>query len=181
MSTRAQRQTTIDREEYVRAIVEGNRWPAAQLKDLVVRYSCTDRIGRLDPSDELVRWTATLELPFDDEDCATTERVVIATASCFSFNIFESSWDPNDVLDSHSGDTAVYRSLFDTDGDLLDELVFMSARTRLVIADRGRRGQTMAWPSLGPIPSGTRTMSAGGRRRDRSVLPSAVRASARPP
>ena len=136
MSIHTKQPTQIDTNRFVRAILERNRRPEAQLEDLVIGYTCHDSIGRLDPSDELVPWTATLELPFYDEDGGTAEPVVIATATYFSFDILDSRWDPNDVLDAHSADTAVYRNLFDSEGNLLDELIFGGSCVRLVIMDR---------------------------------------------
>ena len=136
MSIHTKQPTQIDTNRFVRAILERNRRPDAQLEDLVIGYTCHDSIGRLDPSDELVPWTATLELPFYDEDGGTAEPVVIATATYFSFDILDSRWDPNDVLDAHSADTAVYRNLFDSEGNLLDELIFGGSCVRLVIMDR---------------------------------------------
>ena len=67
--------TQVDTARFVRAILERNRRPDAQLEDLVIQYTCHDSIGRLDPSDELVPWTATLELPFYDEDGVTTHNL----------------------------------------------------------------------------------------------------------
>ena len=94
MTTHTKQPTQMDTAKFVRATLERNRRPDAQLEDLVIRYTCHDRIGRLDPSDELVSWTATLELPFYDEDGATTEPVAIATATYFSFDVLDSRWDP---------------------------------------------------------------------------------------
>ena len=50
----------------MRSILERYRRPDTQLEDLVILYHCRDSIGRQDPSDKLVPWTATLELPFYD-------------------------------------------------------------------------------------------------------------------
>lgn len=61
---------------------------------------------------------------------------MIATATYFAFDILDSRWDPNDVLDAHSADTAVYRNLFDSEGNLLDELTLGGSCSRLVIMDR---------------------------------------------
>ena len=122
MRTQAKQPTQIDTASFVRAVLDRNRRPNAQLEDLVIHYNCYDSIGRLDPSDELVRWTATLELSSDDEEGGTAEPAVVATATYFAFDILDSRWDPNDVLDAHSADTAVYRNLFYSEGNLLDEL-----------------------------------------------------------
>ena len=122
-----------------------------QLEDLVIHYNCYDSIGRLDPSDELVPWTATLELPFYDEDGGTAEAVVIATATYYSFDILDSRWDPNDVLDAHSADTAVYRNLFDSEGNLLDELAFGGGCSRLVIMDRVSVDRDWRGQRIGPF------------------------------
>ena len=136
MRTHAKQPTQIDTASFVRAILERNRRPNAQLEDLVIHYNCYDSIGRLDPSDELVRWTATLELSSDDEEGGTAEPAVVATATYFAFDILDSRWDPNDVLDAHSADMAVYSNLFDSEGNLLDELTFGGSCSRLVIMDR---------------------------------------------
>jgi GNAT superfamily N-acetyltransferase len=136
MRTHTKQPAPMDTAKFVRAILERSRWPEAQLQDLVIRYTCHDSIGRLDQSDELVPWTATLELPFYDEDGGTAEPVVIATATYYSFDVLDSRWDPNDVLDAHSADSAVYRNLFDSEGNLLDELTLGGSCSRLVIMDR---------------------------------------------
>ena len=136
MRTHTKQPTQIDTARFVRSILERNRRPDAQLEDLVIRYNSYDSIGRLDPSDELVPWTATLELPLYDEEGGTAEPVVIATATYFAFDILDSRWNPNDVLDAHSADTAVYRNLFDSEGNLLDELTLGGSCSRLVIMDR---------------------------------------------
>ena len=71
MRTHIKQPTQVDTARFVRAILERNRRPDAQLEDLVIQYTCHDSIGRLDPSDELVPWTATLVLPdTSDEDGA---------------------------------------------------------------------------------------------------------------
>ena len=67
MRTHTKQPTRIDTARFVRAILERNRRPDAQVEDLVIRYTCHDSIGRVDPPDELVPWTATLELPCFDE------------------------------------------------------------------------------------------------------------------
>lgn len=136
MRTHTEQPTQMDTANFVRAILERLRRPDAQVEDLVIHYTCRDSIGRLDPSDELVVWTATLELPFYDDDGGTAEALVIATARYFSFDILDSRWDPNEVLDAHSADLAVYRNLFDSEGNLLDELDFGAGSSRLVIMDR---------------------------------------------
>ena len=151
MRTHTKQPTQIDTAKFVRAILERNRQPDAQLEDLVIRYTCHDSIGRLDPCHELVPWTATLELPFYAEDGGTTEPIVIATATYFSFDILDSRWDPNDVLDAHSADTAVYRNLFDSEGNLLDELPFGAGGSRLVIMDRVSVDRNWRGQRFGPF------------------------------
>ena len=94
MRTRTKQPTQMDTAKFVRAILERNRRPDAQVEDLVIQYTCRDSIGRLEPSDELVHWTATLELPLYDEDFGTTSPAVIATATFLSFDILDSRWDP---------------------------------------------------------------------------------------
>lgn len=151
MRTRTKQPTQMDTAKFVRAILERNRRPDAQVEDLVIQYTCRDSIGRLEPSDELVRWTATLELPLYDEDFGTTSPAVIATATFLSFDILDSRWDPKDVLDAHSADTAVYRNLFDSEGNLLDELGFGAVGSRLVIMDRVSVARDWRCQRFGPF------------------------------
>ena len=54
MSIHTKQPTQIDTNRFVRAILERNRRPDAQLEDLVIGYTCHDSIGRVDPSDELI-------------------------------------------------------------------------------------------------------------------------------
>ena len=63
--------THVDAASVVLAILERYRRPDTQLEDLVIHYNCRDSIGRQDPSEKLVPWTATLELPFYDADGET--------------------------------------------------------------------------------------------------------------
>ncbi len=120
MSTHHDEPTTMNPALFLKTVFDANRAPSAPLDDLVIRFSCLETLNRNEPSDELVPWTATLELPFYDDGYDSTAPVVIPTATFFSFDIFESTSDPDDVLDSLSADIAVFRTLFDPDGNPRD-------------------------------------------------------------
>lgn len=76
---------------------------------------------------------------------------LIATATYFTFDILDSRWDPNDVLDAHSADTAVYRNLFDSEGNRLDELTLGGSCSRLVIMDPVSVDRDWRDPRFGPF------------------------------
>lgn len=151
MSTPIDTPMVIASALFLSSVTRPNQRFPVPLEDLVIRYTATEVLSPVEPSDELIQWEATLELQMYDERDDIVEPVVVATAIFYSYDLVDSSSGPHDVLDSLTADTATFLTLFDPEGNLLEEIDPHGGRTRLIIADRVTVDPDMRGHRYGPF------------------------------